>query len=234
MSLAVKHISLDVWQTLIHSNLEFRKKRNQLLADHFNIKKSFAFLEAAAKTRQAWCTHANELVGKNFDSFEIVLLILHDCDVAISEITADLYLKFYEQMENLFLEFPPLLIEQNLFSLLGQLKDREVSVSLLSNTGLIKGQTLNRFFQNQHLHFEFSLFSDEIGFSKPNSKAFDLVFQKAISTKKDIMLTEIVHVGDNRNADYEGALSFGFQAQLIDHRENSVYSYVTKNVLNIR
>ena len=118
MSLPIKHISLDVWQTLIHSNLEFRKKRNQLLADHFQIKKPFTFVENAAKNRQAWCTQANELVGKNLDSFEIVLLILHDCELPISEISADLLLSFYEQMEILFLEFPPQLIEENLFSLM--------------------------------------------------------------------------------------------------------------------
>jgi putative hydrolase of the HAD superfamily len=233
VSLPIKHISLDVWQTLIHSNLEFRKKRNELLADHFNIKKPFGFVETAAKTRQAWCTQVNELVGKNLDSFEIVLLILQDCAIDSKSISIDLYAKFYTQMETLFLEHPPVLAEQQLFLWLTQVRQHNISVSLLSNTGLIKGETLNKFFQRLNLNFDFALYSDEIGFSKPNPKAFDLVYQKSRAIK-NLLPKEIVHVGDNLNADYAGALAVGFQAQLIDHSENTVSSYLSKHVFNIR
>jgi putative hydrolase of the HAD superfamily len=232
VGLQIKHISLDVWQTLIQPNLEFRKKRNQLLADYFKIKKPFAFVENAAKARQAWCTQVNELVGKNLDSFEIVLLILQDCEIDIKDLSVDLYLTFYKQMEVLFLEYPPTLIEDNLLSLLEQVKRSEISISLLSNTGLIKGLTLTKFFQRTNLPIDFALYSDEIGFSKPNAKAFELVYKK-LCAHKNLLAKEIVHVGDSKRADYEGACMFGFQAYLIDRSENTLSNYLNKNVFNV-
>ncbi len=232
--LTIKHISLDVWQTLVHSNVYFRKKRNQLLANHFNIHKPFEFIEAAAKSRQAWCTRVNELVGKNIESSEIILMILYDCGVSLDTISPQQLALFYNEMETLFLELPPILIQENLMLLLTDVKNRQITLSLLSNTGLIKGSTLNKFFDAIGLsaHFDFELYSDEIGFSKPNKKAFDLIFEKA-KELQNLTPQQIVHIGDNEIADYRGALTCCYQAHLVDHANFTLQHYLNHNVFNI-
>jgi putative hydrolase of the HAD superfamily len=232
---SVKHISFDVWQTLINSNVIFREKRNELLQDHFNVDIAVERFGEIVKKRQAWCTIANQVVGRNFDSFEIILLILQDCGQSVEELTIDSYTAFYEAMEKLFFKFPPILIEENLHSLFTQLQKQEVGLSLLSNTGLIKGRSLRQFFASQDLlkYFNFELYSDEIGVSKPNTKAFEKVYELA-SRRINLQPQEVVHIGDNKIADYEGALTFGFQPVLIDHTEITLHNYFTKNVFNLR
>jgi putative hydrolase of the HAD superfamily len=62
--------------------------------------------------------------------------------------------------------------------------------------------------------FSFQLYSDEIGVCKPNNTAFELVFQK-IRQQRTIKKKDIVHIGDNQKADYNGAINYGFNAILI-------------------
>lgn len=233
MSGQINHVSLDVWQTIILSNLEFKKRRNQLLAEHFAIKKPFAFVESVAKKRQAWCTEVNELGGKALESVDILLLILKDCDVDTRAVSSHLLSQFYTLMEVLFLEYPPIVLDPEIFPILEQLKSHGITVSLLSNTGLINGCSLNKFFDQVDLRFDFTIFSDEIGFSKPSPIVFEEVFNK-IRSRKNIGLKEIVHIGDNRKADFDGATSFGFRAYLVDTTENTVSSYIKRNVFNLR
>ncbi len=57
-------------------------------------------------------------------------------------------------------------------------------------------------------------YSDECGFSKPNYKIFELVYNEV--NKIELMSkSAILHVGDNKNADYTGAKIYGFDAKLI-------------------
>lgn len=63
-------------------------------------------------------------------------------------------------------------------------------------------------------YFMFQLYSDEIGISKPNHSVFDLVFHK-VNDHCRVTKSEVVHIGDNKFADYLGAKNYGFQAILI-------------------
>jgi putative hydrolase of the HAD superfamily len=220
MKRSFKHVSLDVWQTLIFSNEEFRKKRNQLLIKSFDLRQSFDQVSEIVKNRQAWCTHANQLVGKNFDSFEILLLILQDCGLSIYDVSIYTLETYYYEIEKLFLEYPPIVIDKNLKGILEKFKDQNIGVNLLSNTGLIKGRSLRTFFDQINLssYFDFQLYSDEVGVSKPSIKFFDLVFEKAVGLQ-NILPSQIIHVGDNKVADYEGGLKYGFNVYLVDHKE---------------
>jgi putative hydrolase of the HAD superfamily len=60
-------------------------------------------------------------------------------------------------------------------------------------------------------YFDFQIYSDECGFSKPNKKIFDLIHKEMPNMDK----TQILHVGDNEIADYKGAIEYGFKAHLI-------------------
>ena len=89
-------------------------------------------------------------------------------------------------------------------------------MSILSNTGFIKGYTLRKIITDYELeqYFSFQIYSDEVGFSKPNYKTFQLVYDQINSSKK-ITKKEVLHIGDNSVADYDGAIKFGFSAHLL-------------------
>jgi putative hydrolase of the HAD superfamily len=63
-------------------------------------------------------------------------------------------------------------------------------------------------------YFSFQLYSDETGFSKPNVKMFEMVYNQ-IGKNKIVNKLEVLHIGDNKVADYNGAINFGFDALLI-------------------
>ena len=63
-------------------------------------------------------------------------------------------------------------------------------------------------------YFSFQIYSDETGFSKPNKEIFQLVYNQ-IESLKSIAKKEVIHIGDNKIADYNGAIKFGFNALLI-------------------
>jgi FMN phosphatase YigB (HAD superfamily) len=90
------------------------------------------------------------------------------------------------------------------------------SINILSNTGFIKGKSLRKLISYYELteYFTFQIYSDEVGYSKPNNEIFQLVFDQVNKTK-ETQKKEILHIGDNIIADYNGAINFGFDAHLL-------------------
>ena len=90
------------------------------------------------------------------------------------------------------------------------------SINILSNTAFIKGKVLRKILEHYDLaeYLKFQIYSDEVGFSKPNTEIFKLVFDEVNKYKK-IEKKDVLHIGDNSIADYNGALKFGFDAHLL-------------------
>ncbi|HEU4495582.1 MAG TPA: HAD-IA family hydrolase, partial [Flavobacterium sp.] len=63
-------------------------------------------------------------------------------------------------------------------------------------------------------YFSFQIYSDEAGVSKPDSRIYQLAYEE-IKKINAIGKKEVIHVGDNKNSDYEGAKKFGFDAHLL-------------------
>ena len=97
-----------------------------------------------------------------------------------------------------------------------EIVEQEKTISVLSNTAFIKGVTLRKLMSYYELenYFSFQIFSDETGFSKPNKEIFQLVYNQ-IEILKSVEKKEVLHIGDNIIADYNGAIEFGFDALLI-------------------
>jgi putative hydrolase of the HAD superfamily len=68
-----------------------------------------------------------------------------------------------------------------------------------------------------HLHvrdaFEQVIVSSEIGIRKPAARIFRVAAQRF-----DVELSEILHVGDERESDFSGARAAGLEALLVDHK----------------
>ena len=213
---AYKHISFDLWLTLIKSNPEFKQKRNVLFKDFFEVEESIEKTSEVIRQYDILCNNMNEKTGLNIDTFEIYYLILNALNVTIDEIGIDQLNQFYIESELLFMKFKPDLIYPKNQLWFKQIVEQEKTISILSNTAFIKGITLRKLMLHYELnnYFSFQIYSDETGFSKPNKDIFQIVYNE-IKSLKSIEKKEVLHIGDNKIADFEGAKNFGFNALLI-------------------
>ncbi|MDX6188844.1 HAD-IA family hydrolase [Flavobacterium sp. Fl-318] len=210
------HLSFDLWLTLIKSNPEFKQRRNLLFKDFFEINHGIEKVNEVVRYYDVLCNTINEKTGLNLDTYEIYYLILSALDVDMDQNGTDRLSQFYDHTEELFLEFKPVLIYPEIQKMFKDVTDQGKTINILSNTAFIKGRTLRKVLQHYELseYFKFHIYSDEVGFSKPNQQIFQLVLDE-IETYKKIEKKDVLHIGDNPIADYNGALEFGFNAHLL-------------------
>ncbi|MDQ1094999.1 MULTISPECIES: HAD family hydrolase [Chryseobacterium] len=209
------HFSFDLWLTLIKSHPEFKTKRAALFAEFFNINQPAVKVNETVKYYDDMCNTINEVIGNNIDTFEIYMLILGSLQVDIRGIKQQQLHDFYQESERLFMEYRPVIIFDNLHALFEEIRNQDKTISILSNTGFIKGRTMRKFLIEENLdaYIDFHVYSDEINCSKPNPLAFREV--KNNIKNKNIDISQVLHIGDNPVADYKGARDFGFSAHLL-------------------
>lgn len=212
------HFSFDLWLTLIKSHPEFKAKRVELFSSFFDIDKPIAEVAKAVKYYDDLCNTINEVIGGNVDTFEIYLLILNALNVDLKTLDKTRLDEFYQKSEDLFLEYKPVVIFENLHQLFEEIKTQGKTINILSNTGFIKGKTMRKFLIHENLDqfIDFHIYSDETNCSKPNPQIFQKV--KNLIKNQELDLHQILHIGDNPIADYKGAKDFGFSAHLLTHK----------------
>jgi HAD superfamily hydrolase (TIGR01509 family) len=107
-----------------------------------------------------------------------------------------------------FFEVPPYL-NPDARSVLEDLTEAGKQIGLICNTGLTPGFALREFLESEAVleFFDLLVFSDEMGFRKPDSRIFHFLARK-LKTEP----SSIVHVGDNLRIDVWGAKNAGFKA----------------------
>lgn len=210
------HLSFDLWLTLIKSNPEFKSKRNLLFRDFFEADCAIEKVTEVVRYYDVLCNNINEKSGLNLDTYEIYYLILSALGININKIETEKLDQFYKQTELLFLQYKPDLIYPDIRFLFDEVKNQGKTMSVLSNTAFIKGDTLKKVISYYELdsYFSFQIYSDEAGISKPNYEIFQLVHDQ-INNLKTTQKKEVLHIGDNLIADYNGAKNFGFEAHLL-------------------
>lgn len=213
-----QHFSFDLWLTLIKSNPLFKKKRDQLFKDFFSIESSIARVSEVVRLYDKVCNKINDKTGIHIETNQLYYLILNNLGVNIDKIEIEKLEEFYQETEDLFMNYKPVLVDPFIGDLFKKILLNGKSASILSNTAFIKGHTLRKILNHYELenYFSFQLYSDEIGYSKPHQKAFELLLNKVnkINTEP-ICKNTIVHIGDNIVADYQGAIKSGIQSILI-------------------
>lgn len=212
------HFSFDLWLTLIKSHPEFKAKRVELFSSFFDVKKPINEVAKIVKYYDDLCNSINEITGGNIDTFEIYLLILNTLEVNIKQLSKDHLNDFYQKSEDLFLEYKPVVIFENLHQFFDEIKNQGKTINILSNTGFIKGKTMRKFLriENLYQYIDFHVYSDEMNCSKPDPKIFQEV--KNLLPNQDLDVKQVLHIGDNPFADYKGAKDFGFNAHLLTHK----------------
>ncbi len=233
--LNVSHVSFDLWLTLIKSNPIFKQKRDEFLKDFFKIPHSIETISAKIRVWDLRFNNINEASGKNIDSEEMILIILADLDIDIKNINTILLNQYYKNIEELFFQFHPILFEDTLIDYLKQLTDAGITLSILSNTGFIKGKTLKKLLSILGIepYLKFQIYSDEIRSSKPSIEAYHHVMSHIKTFNQTIQTKSILHIGDNKNADLLGAQNIGMQSALINSNNVSLLKINIQSSLNV-
>ena len=211
-----RHVSFDLWLTLIRSHPEFKGQRN-LLFHRFFETQNLDETAAAIRKFDVLSNENCEKSGIHIRANDIYKLILSELKMDANQVSEGDFDRFESASEALFLQYPPVLIFPEIDKFMEKLAADGKTMSILSNTAFIKGASLRRLmeFYNLDAFFSFQIYSDETGFSKPNVKMFKEVFTQKQRQTPDILKSEVLHIGDNRTADYDGATRFGFGAHLL-------------------
>lgn len=223
-----KHYSFDLWLTLIKSNPSFKKERALLFYKEFNFKKkSIEEVEFIFRNVDLMCNAINEKTGKNIDSEEMYLMVIGTLnDYAFDFSTIDL-IDLYYRIEKILFNYLPTVYNTDTIKILEEIKAKSnTTFNILSNTAFIKGSSLRTIldYLNLSRYFDFQIYSDEAGFSKPNKLIFELMVDAAINLKvnTNLGLQDFIHIGDNVIADIEGAKKVGINTLLINSNENTI------------
>ena len=211
-----RHISFDLWLTLIQSNPNYKQKRNRLMIDFFNIQIEPDIVDETYNKYDFLFNRINEITGGNLDCYEMWLVFLSEINVDIKNLDVKLLQEFIDETEKLFFAYNPTLIDNNTPQLFEQLVNEGHTLSLLCNTAFTKSNFLRKLLEHLGVakYLSFQLYSDEMGYSKPNIKVYEQLFSEANKLKL-LAKTDILHVGDNPIADLGGAKNFGIQGRLL-------------------
>ena len=216
----IKHISFDLWLTLIKSHPEFKQKRSELILKTFDLELFDASsVNAQIRSVDKIFDRYNEISGKKVSAITMYQKILQKIVPNGKDIPLESIVNFRKQVDQLFLEYPPQFLNDNIPTILFYLIEDNYTLNLSSNTGFIEGEILRKALSKMDVlkYFNFLVFSDEIEVSKPSSYFFQKVYDGVGGDKKAIL-----HIGDNPKADYQGAKNFGFDALLITNSNYSI------------
>lgn len=210
----IRHISFDLWLTLIKSNPLFKRKRAELIAGEFCPSKMDAKqIEILIQQKDKIFDRYNEMHGVKIPAKCMYLSILQSIDSQSRNIDLENAAMWLMQQSNeLLLNYPPQLLNEQIPDILGFLRSHIKSLSIGSNTGYMEGEILRMILKNMGIYdfFTFFVFSDEVRVSKPSPAFFRFILDRVNFPKSDVL-----HVGDSLKSDYHGALNFGFNALLI-------------------
>lgn len=212
--------------TLIRSHPEFKLKRAELIADTFNLKNiSPKEIDSFIRSVDNVFDRYNMISGKKMSANKMYQNLLERLVPMETSVTLDIAISLRKKADELFKQYQPVFLNENIPQILSQLKEEGYVLNLSSNTGFIEGETLRTTLANMGIleYFDFLIFSDEINASKPSSHFFQHVYDH-IDVPKDAVL----HIGDNPKADYQGAKNFGFNALLITDPNYTINDIRTK------
>ena len=170
----------------------------------------------------------NEATGQNLTRYQMLYIILARLGKDVEVVPVSVVDRFYEECEALFFEHRPQLTDPDVIPALHAIREAGITVSILSNTGFILGASLRKMMPLLGLDncFNFQLYSDELGSSKPSLHTFAELYRHAVEIRP-LKKHEILHLGDNKKADYDGARAAGMSALLLDTESQRISDLLT-------
>lgn len=206
-------VSFDVWKTLVRSNPKYKPERDRLLTRLLNLgDEEVERVSAAVRSADIESDALTDETGVQYGPEERLVSSLGKLSINPSDHNIQ---KYIEEIQQLFLEYPLIPNEDDLGISLEYMRREYNGLYVLSNTGFIDGAYMRKALIDIGLmqFMEGAFFSNEEGIAKPSVNFFDLVIRKS-----GVDPCRIVHVGDNIQADYYGALGAGMQALLLSEK----------------
>lgn len=202
MSPRIKHVSFDVWKTLIEPNPEFGTARKRVLEEAFDLPPEV--VEAAYRKVKDGADAEAEINGVGYTSAQVYERLL----TALDRPTTDWW-GLRMEFERLFELHPPVVLP-SVIDTLRTLQMEGFGLSIASNTNFIQGTCLSRAALDRwDVHWTFKVFSDQLGVAKPSPMLWHAV-QAQARILSDAAPAQILHVGDNKVCD-GGCRDFGIQ-----------------------
>lgn len=204
----IKHISFDVWNTLITANPLYAQERTKIIASVANIPlhqadaayndvKRFLDKEAenerCGKVSRAWNTLGVALDIKNHDREQIRLA----CEAAFMHFAPHLDMELVDELMKLSTNF---------------------ELSIKSNTNFISGKVLSAAVGFDRMPFwGFTHFSDMMGMCKPDKRFFEETLRSSVI--RLLSFSEVMHVGDNAICD-GSVVDYGMKLCLVNNPQH--------------
>jgi len=236
----IKHVSFDVWNTLIVPNPYYAQARTQLLAEQFNleperVKRVYTFVKQTID-RNA------EVAGAGPTTYEVFEALIRRLNTE-RNVQWELYhiqdysVPLRNTMERLFMMYPPHVTEsaRMVFELL---RDMDISISIGSNSNFISGHVMHPYLQNvlgRIREISYGVYSDLEGASKPSYGFFETIHLKGNGHGKvhAIGKDQYLHVGDSQVCDVVGAKMYGFNAVRVTD-PHLLYSTVAQTIHSLK
>jgi FMN phosphatase YigB (HAD superfamily) len=221
----ISAVSFDLWGTLIKDTNNMMKKRSQcrinnieILLSKINSEVSKTIIKNSLNYVREKCTedHNNEFDISFHDRVTQLINLISKEKVINS--TKNLNKLIGQIIDNAFLAYPPYLVE-GAEETIEKINEKGYLMCLISNTGFTSPNTYNIFLEKIGLskHIKIILLSNEIQIAKPSKKIFDLAIKKLGVPNK-----EIIHIGDNYQADIIGSKNCGIKPLWINGDNNSI------------
>lgn len=206
----IKTVSFDVWQTIVGFNQEFNTRRESLffrsiqhavpdlteevfLHNYNRMKHDTELQSEKTGLHVGWQERMNHLARL----------------LGLAEFDESLLTSLQEAQSSLAAELPPPLLSPHIPALFKDITQSNRNIALISNTGMLEGSDIRTFLGNYGVlkYVDHEIYSDKTSIAKPNPRVFQTLAQTA-----GVPAANILHIGDNKNADFAGAIDSGFQA----------------------
>lgn len=204
-----KHISLDFWNTVGQPNKDYIHRRSEIIADFYNV--SFAEAKRMYTLIKSSLDKGAEQTGTCHDYMENYWILSRAFVFDDEEVRNPAELA--KLLAEAFAENPPLVSDTMRESLFAA-KRAGFTLSIGSNTNFITGREIVDHVLAD-MPFDFLIFSDEIMLSKPHQYFFQTIVDQAMQVNNNVHnASDVIHIGDHRVCDVEGAIRRGLRAEI--------------------
>ncbi|MGC1122489.1 MAG: HAD family hydrolase [Candidatus Methanofastidiosia archaeon] len=200
-----KAVTFDLWGTLILDSSQYERKltrkREDLLYAALGGKTSRKDIKAAMDCARSGIEKIRETM-KDVPTSEHIRLLQ-----TFLKVNSDLEPAYTEAILHMLPSLNPYSHE-----VLTRVKS-VAKVGLISNTGITPGRVIRKALSDLGIwsFFDVGLFSNEVGYLKPHPQ----IFEEA-SRKLGVSFDEMLHVGDDKVTDIEGASGVGMSTLLVE------------------
>ncbi len=217
----MKHISFDVWGTILHSNPNNNINRAIYLKENFQLDHSISDIQKIVKDNGKSINELQESTGIQVGRLEIFERLFRKFNL---NLTDNSLLHVDEIFQQSFLDNPPQLIESVYADVITSLRT-SYNMSILSNTVYVKGENIQKVLDRYlgSALFDFTLYSDQLGYSKPHEN----VYRRLIS-QSGVASTEIMHIGDSILCDINGPQKYKINTLQVHSNGRSLTSVINE------